>query len=339
MKKDRAGGCGLSINDALIDSAGDSYVSYGNKITKIDMSGTVLWTKSTNFTYLNIHSLDTSETKILGSVANYEDDKPFAINTSDGSLSWTKTASGGGLGVINGFTAGAGSTVMIMAGYERNGTNYAFCRSLNISDGSQNFSVRHANGGFVSTVAFSDNNNNAYFGGYTSSGSFMTKLNSSGVLQWSKSVGNSQQFPKFGAVDSAGNVYWGHNDGSKHYILKFNSSGSLIWQRSFYGSANTSNSGAIEIVDNNHISCTFSASDGAYVSGYTAIVPSDGSKTGTYSVNGKTINYTTSSLSVGDSGASITTSSANYGSGSVTSTSSTNATLGNLGNSVGLVNI
>jgi hypothetical protein len=325
-----------TAGNSLVDSDGNVYFAYNtNKVAKISKTGTVLWAKQLNYTYYDMHAISADGTKIIGRVANYESDVPLAINTSDGSIAWV--ISGASYGVQNTTWGGVGATSAIFTGYERNSSNLGYCRSVNLSTGNLNFSRVHNDTGWVGITCFGDSNDNAYFCGYTNSGSWATKLNSSGTLQWSKSFGSSQQFPKFGAVDSSGNVYWGHNDGSKHYIIKLDSGGNVQWQRSIVGSANTSNSGNIRVVSGNNIYITFSASDGTSVHGYAAILPTDGSKTGTYTVNGKTITYAASSLTIGNSGGGVQ-GDVSYGAGSATVTDYT-PTLVNNTNSIAKTNI
>lgn len=322
--------------NSVVDSDGNVYFAYNqNKLVKVSKTGTVLWAKQFNYTYFDLYAISNDGTRLLGRVANYESDIPCAVNTSDGSIAWVKSQAN--YGVNNVVWAGVGATSVVYAGYERNGDNLGFCRSINIATGNMNFSRVHNPARWVGITAFSDSNDNAYFGGYTDSGSWATKLNSSGTLQWSKSFGSSQQFPKFGTVDSSGNVYWGHNDGTKHYIIKLDSSGNVQWQRTIYGAAGTSNSGHNMIVSGNNLYVTFSASDGSNVNGYAAILPTDGSKTGTYTVNGKTITYAASSLSIGNTGQSVS-SDVSYGTGSASVSDYTPAIVNN-NNSVAKTNI
>jgi hypothetical protein len=323
-------------DNAHVDADGNVYFCYNsNKIVKVNKLGSVVWAKQLNFTYASIYGLTADGSKLFGRVSNYEADAPYALNTSDGSVLWTKNQSN--YSVNNLTSGGVGNTSFIITGYERNSSNLGFIRSVNVSTGDLNFSRVHNNTGFVGITAFGDSNDNAYAGGYSGSSSWATKVNSSGTLQWSKSFGSGQQFPQKGAVDSSGNVYWGHNDGTKHYIIKLDSSGNVQWQRTIYGSAGTSNSGNPVIVSGNNMYITFSASDGFNVSGYTAILPTDGSKTGTYTVNGKTITYAASSLSIGNSGSGIQ-GDVSYGGGSVSTSNYTPSLVDNT-NSIAKTNI
>ena len=194
-----------------------------------------------------------------------------------------------------------------------------------------------------------DSSDNAYiaFAGYndyidSNGDSFnsttIVKYNSSGTLQWQKQFGSGQQFPKWGGVDSAGNVYVQHNSGTVSYLIKLNSSGVVQWQRSITGSAGTSNSGTVVAVNDSNIFVTFSASDGTAVSAYQMVVPTDGSKTGTYTVGGKTINYSASSLTISDKSGSMTNTNT-YSNRTQNTTTAGMGTINALVNSTGLTNI
>lgn len=328
----------------LVDNAGATYLNIQNPSTgdgvvaKLNAAGSVVWAKNMNgFPYVNGVALTPDGTRLIGTVGTYEDDKPYCINTSDGSIVWARNNTA--MSVQNAYTGAASNTYAYFAGYERNGTNQGFIRQVNISDGTTNWAKWYNTGDYsVTTACFGDSAGNVYAGGYQSSSSYFIKVDSSGTLQWQKYIGSGQQFPKWGAADSLGNVYMQHNDGSKSYLIKFNSSGVVQWQRQLAGSAGTSNSGTVAVLNASNIFVTFSASDGSYVSAYQMIVPTDGSKTGTYTVGGKTVSYTASSLTIGDKSGSMTNTNT-YSSRTQNTTNAGLGTINTLGNSTGLTNI
>jgi hypothetical protein len=324
------------------DSNGNVYIAYsggGNGgLTKINSSGTVQWSKTYGFTYFSLFELSPDETKLICRVSSYEQDSPVLINATDGSVIWGRNAAGGGFGTFN-CTGGAfNSNYIYTCNYQRNGTNYGSIRKLDYNGTAQWSNYYSSTGGSVGIGVFTDVNDNSYTYGYTGSSSYFTKFNSAGSAQWTKYFGSGQQFPQLGCADSSGNIYTGHNDGTKAYIIKLDSSGNVQWQRSLTGSAGTSNSGGIYLINNSNIYVTFSASDGSAVNAYQAVLPTDGSKTGTYTVGGKTVVYAASSLSIGGQnngwGSTI-----NYSSYSVTASNNTTPTIANLTNSTGLTNI
>ena len=89
-----------------------------------------------------------------------------------------------------------------------------------------------------------DPSGNLYIGGYTqpssSSGDvdfIVVKYNSSGTLQWQRTIGaSSADYPGGIAVDGSGNVYVSGYLGTYNIaIVKYNTSGTLQWQRTLSG--------------------------------------------------------------------------------------------------------
>jgi outer membrane protein assembly factor BamB len=89
-----------------------------------------------------------------------------------------------------------------------------------------------------------DSSNNAYFVGFGSGPSSiqLAKYNSSGTIQWQRSLGMTSQITvgHSVAVDSSSNVYvcgYSNASGTNAFqIAKYNSSGSIQWQRNLGGS-------------------------------------------------------------------------------------------------------
>ena len=131
----------------------------------------------------------------------------------------------------------------------------------------------------------------------------IVKYDTSGTLQWKK--GLSSDNPDVGtgiALDSSGNIYiTGSTNISGTYdfqIAKYSNSGTLLWQRGLGSGSGRADRGAAISVD---------SSGNVYVNGYCedalitqeflfAKLPTDGSLTGTYTVNTLGIDYYASSL-------------------------------------------
>ncbi len=108
--------------------------------------------------------------------------------------------------------------------------------------------ARTVSGPFISG-GWIDASGNVYLAGaYYSSNYYgwLAKLNTSGTLQWQRSLnGSGQDFWYNAAVDTSGNVYVagystssGGSGNADALIAKYNSSGTLQWQRSIGGSGN-----------------------------------------------------------------------------------------------------
>lgn len=125
-------------------------------------------------------------------------------------------------------------------------------------------------------------------GGYSTSGGSnrkptLFKYNSSGTLQWQREFAyntSANTYYSDVVVGADGYIYgvWGN------YVAKYNSSGTLQWQRKFTSA--TVVLGSIRINGTNMIL-------GGKIAGYDAVfvLPTDGTKTGTYTVSGNTVIY------------------------------------------------
>jgi hypothetical protein len=152
-----------------------------------------------------------------------------------------------------------------------------------------------------------DRSNNIFVCGGTYFGSqlvgVIAKYNTSGTLIWQRKIFNTQAVRLDGiSVDSLGNVYavglsgTGYQDG---LIVKYNTDGILQWQRYVTGQSLSSDPALIILT-----SITFDSLDNMTVSGPLTLnqlrsnsdmiilkMPSDGTLTGTYSVNNCNITY------------------------------------------------
>jgi uncharacterized delta-60 repeat protein len=127
----------------------------------------------------------------------------------------------------------------------------------------------------------------------------LSKYNSSGTLQWQKSLSSSvNEVANAVTTDSANNVYvCGYSLASGTFdvqIAKYNSSGTIQWQKSLGGTGVELGYG-ITVDSANIYICGYSdglSTDDILI----ANLPSDGTKTGTYSVGGYSMTYAASSL-------------------------------------------
>lgn len=145
-----------------------------------------------------------------------------------------------------------------------------------------------------------DSSNNVYISGLRSDAPnqpamTMTKMNSSGTTQWSSSLIGVSEVGRC-AVDSSGNSYLigtGYN-GSRNEIVfaKYNTSGTLQWQRLLDIPSSDARGWGVALTPSGALCIT-----GYAPYDYTLImkVPSDGSKTGTYSLRGRSFVYDVSS--------------------------------------------
>ena len=314
----------------------------------------------------------------------------IAKYNSSGTLQWQRSFGGSSSDMGHGISVdsandvfiigttlstGAGSDDLLLAKYNSSGT-LQWQRSLG------GLSWEYGN------AIDSDSNNNVYVLGNTGSTGgavadfLLAKYNSSGTLQWQRSLGGGGQDEGFGiAIDSTDSVYiTGRSTsvgsgGNDFLIAKYESSGTLNWQRVIGGgSSDEAYAIALDSSDNAYlIGYTLSDGEGAedffivkysntgvlqwqrvlggtnidighgitidsnndmHLYGYTlstgfanysdlqARLPSDGSLTGTYVLDGVNIVYAASALTAATSSLTSSTSSLSSATSSLTSSSS-----------------
>lgn len=148
-----------------------------------------------------------------------------------------------------------------------------------------------------------DSSNNIYISGLVASGAnrymSLIKLDTAGAEQWQRRLGTASSFNTYRglAFDSSNNIYInGYEDNTaRNIIAKYNSSGTLQWVRDIDISGDTSGSlGSIYASGTNIYSAGYWG--GATLDATIFVIPQDGTKTGTYTVNGVSWAYTTSAL-------------------------------------------
>jgi hypothetical protein len=149
----------------------------------------------------------------------------------------------------------------------------------------------------VIPVACVESNADLYVvGQYTTSSLFVViKLNAStGAFVWAKTLSATANALCV-AVDSSSNVYIGGGTSSNGVIIKVDSSGNLIWQRSVsIGVASQIRSIFVNTATNTIYAMS---SPNSTSNNYSVIlsIPTDGSFTGTYSVGGTSVTYSSTS--------------------------------------------
>lgn len=139
-----------------------------------------------------------------------------------------------------------------------------------------------------------DSSGNVYMSYPNASGTpQIVKLNSSGVVQWNKSYNNGPINMRYsGLVLSAGSLWFiGTDSGiSDTYLWKINpNDGSVIFARSI---GHNTNFGRIQISASGASVCVSIPEDALFLR-----LPTDGTGTGTYSVGGSTVTYSSVSSS------------------------------------------
>jgi hypothetical protein len=119
----------------------------------------------------------------------------------------------------------------------------------------------------------------------------IAKYNTSGTIQWQKRLNStsSDDQPASISVDAEGNIYiFGNttiNDGSiDFFLVKLDTSGAVLWQRTLRNSPSFTDDRGLEVALDSSGNIYISGTSGT--SSIFAKVPNDGSKTGTYLIDG-----------------------------------------------------
>ena len=274
-------------------------------ISKYNSSGTLQWQRILGGTGTDTFrgvKVDSNDNIVVAGFTNSDgagnQDFLIAKYNSSGTLQWDRTLGGAnveiGYGVavdssdniiIAGYTSsvGVGNYDAFVAKYNSSGT-LQWDRTLGGTLNNENYAV---------TV---DSSNNIITVGYTNSDGagnddvLIAKYNSSGTLQWDRTLGGTGDEVGLGVtVDSSDNIILtgrtasDGEGGNDILIAKYNSSGTLQWDRTLGGTGNEVGLGVTVDSSDNIIVAGFTASDGAGNNDFIiAKLPSDGSLEGTY---------------------------------------------------------
>jgi hypothetical protein len=185
---------------------------------------------------------------------------------------------------------------VFVVGYtSQSGTGYGFSGKFN-SSGDLQWNKRSYNGNIIIKDVAADNAGGSYSVSIISSSLVLTRFSSTGSTAWQRILSSAESSDSSKvATDSSGNVYvtTRSNQNSSSYdviIAKYNSSGTIQWQRSIKQGGEVGD--VVVLGSTIYISFVFNPA-GAYV---TLKIPTDGSKTGSFSVGGNSFIYAASSL-------------------------------------------
>jgi uncharacterized delta-60 repeat protein len=264
------GGSGTDEAKAVAVDSSDNIIIAGNTssdgqgghdvlIAKFDSSGTLQWDRTlgdSSNDYAQGVAIDSSDNIIIaghgyfggswtGFVAKYN---------SSGVIQWQKKINTGSSDYIRKCAVDSSDNIIVVGATSGTGagSNDGLIVKYNSSGTVQ---WKRLLGGSSSEVFYAvevDSSDNIFVGGYTASdgaGNYdflMAKYNSSGVLQFDKTLGGSnQEFSQGGiAIDSSDNVifsFYTNSVGAGNYdagIVKYNNSGVFQWDKILGGSGN-----------------------------------------------------------------------------------------------------
>lgn len=333
------------VGSTINASTGDVYAAgmQGNNahIWKYNSSGTLQWQKklgdNTNTTYIGSTGVGTLAVDSTGNldfvIANVGNKAAVMQVTPSGNTSFqvTMNSPGGFTNTQADCIAVDSSNNILFGGYiydsgfsmlvgKFDGYNGAALWANRVVSNPSSFYAGWGRG--VGT----DSSNNVYVASQAVLNTTnICKFNSSGTVQWIRNFGTgSGSFvePRDIAVDSSGNSYTLIGSGEL-YIVKYNSSGVIQWQRRLQCSPNTYfQPQGITVSPDGTIFYINSRPNGDVNENICAKLPSDGSKTGTYTVGAYTYIYSVSSLADAAASYTLTSLSPNGGGFARTNTNS-----------------
>lgn len=276
----------------IADSSGNVYFGgYPSSVTKLDSNGNLLWSRritgGANVATEGLKLDSSGNIYSFGYSTNANGGRVMAtvkLNPSGGT-EWTATL---------GTTTSSSSITEGQKGVLDSAGN-AYAISLNgtiakyNSSGTLQSQTNIASSSLAITAIFTSALNPSETVIYLAGGGGLVSYNLSGNVNWQLST---PEIPEGVAVDSNGDIYLGMRNG---YITKVSSSGTVLWQRRLTHSSGYGISFGLKM---------FVAHTGIYVTGQqrtsatsnldeamSAVLPTDGSKTGTYSLDGFTYTY------------------------------------------------
>jgi len=270
-------------------------------VAKYNSSGTLQWDKTLGGSSDDAGygvAIDSSDNIIVCGYTYSSVDLLVAKYNSSGTLQWNKSL-GGAVSDIGRAVAIDSSDNIIVCGYTQSdgAGDFDFLVAKYNSSGTLQWDKTLGGSGkdYGYGVAIDSSNNIIVCGGTNSDGAggydlLVAKYNSSGTLQWEKTLGGSSSDHGYAvAIDSSDNIivcgYAGSDGagGADLLVAKYNSSGTLQWDKTLGGSGTDYGYAVAIDSSDNIIVCGFTDSDGA--GGYDLLVaklPPDGTGDGTY---------------------------------------------------------
>jgi len=270
-------------------------------VAKYNSSGTLQWDKTLGGSSDDAGygvAIDSSDNIIVCGYTYSSVDLLVAKYNSSGTLQWAKSL-GGAVSDIGRAVAIDSSDNIIVCGYTQSdgAGDYDFLVAKYNSSGTLQWDKTLGGSGtdYGYGVAIDSSDNIIVCGHTNSDGAggydlLVAKYNSSGTLQWEKTLGGSSDDRGYAvAIDSSDNIIVcgrTFSDGAGGYdflVAKYNSSGTLQWDKTLGGSGTDYGYAVAIDSSDNIIVCGFTDSDGAGGDDLlVAKLPPDGTGDGTY---------------------------------------------------------
>lgn len=280
-------------------------------LSKWDSSGTVQWQRKLDAGfYISFYGAGFDSSGNVYGIGNESSTAAFMFTkyNSSGTIQWQRRLKGGNIDVCYHGTADASGN-SYGTGYTRSGQSTNNSIPIIKYNTSGTIQWQRDLGQSAKTSAAEgiavDSSGNVYIAGYSTAQSpqngYVAKYNSSGTIQWQRrlAVSGSVCYLMGVAVDSSGNVVavGYENLAQSAIIVKYDSSGSLLWQNQIDTAANYVRFYDVTIDGNDNIIAVGQTSAAGAGGGdtFVAKVPSDGTGTGSYTLDGVSFDYSTAS--------------------------------------------
>jgi hypothetical protein len=323
-----------------VDSSNNLYIiAYGGSspektlILKLNSSGGVSFCKTFNHSSINSSAVHASIRASNGNIGLPFYENAAALITGAGSVSWSnRVTTGAAIPLFNGAFVSSNNDLYLSALRPNSAQNYYQAGLYKLNNGSFGWQRWFTYGtdsayGYLRAM---DSSENLYIVGfyspsYSGNQGILMKVNSSGNLVWQRAL---QRYTSGIALDASDNIYvatYGPsttpNGASSAFALhKYNSSGTVQWQRTIDLGVGTDISipNSMSVSADNayiHFTTTYTKDSVSYPISFR--LPTDGSKTGSYSIKGMTLSYQTVSMTSITGGLTQTTISDSAGSNSI----------------------
>jgi hypothetical protein len=288
----------VSLDSVGIDSAGNIYFSalgVDASIVRCDSNGEIQWQRALTFSgaapqVAGMHISSNDDLYVCGYYIDVTNYGYIAKYNSSGVIQWQRALGGANIQFYNAtvdsndnvYVVGRSDNDALIAKYNSSGIIQWQRELTGVSTESfRDVTVDAADNVYAVGSTFSQG-----AGGYDL---LIAKYNSSGVIQWQRTLGgaNTENAGEV-VVDSLNNVYicgQTNSTGAGGYdgvIAKYNSSGVIQWQKTL-GQTNSDNVTNIAIGDGGCVyGCGYSSLSGSVTSALIFAIPSDGSLDGTY---------------------------------------------------------
>ena len=264
--------CGLTTSDG----AG----GYDLLVAKYDSSGTLIWDKTLGSTVAERGygvAVDSSDNIIVCGMRNLYGDEGLIVAkyNSSGALQWDKTLGGSLDDQGQGVTVDSLDNIIVCGrGTKSNGYDLLVAKYNSSGTLIWDKTLGGSTEEFGRSVAVDSSDNIIVCGSTQSDGAgsydlLVAKYNSSGVLQWDKTLGGTDaEFSRGVAVDSSDNIIVcgsTQSDGAGSYdllVAKYNSSGTLIWDKTLGGTGYDTGYGVAVDSSDNIIVCGYTSNAG-----------------------------------------------------------------------------